>query len=118
MSEKKTIKLPSGATATLNDPKTLRHKDRKKVMKHANNDTGLMQGLSIVDGLIALLVAEWSFEFPIPAIRIQVLDELEIPDYDALSLEASKAQKILFPAVSQTEASEADPDSPFGESSD
>lgn len=112
------LTLPSGATVTLNDPKTLRVKDRKKVLKHANNDEGLMQALSIVDGLIALLVKEWSFEFPIPAIRIQVLEELEIPDYDALAEEAGKAQKILFPAVSKTDASEADPDSPFGESND
>ena len=112
------LKLPSGATVTLNDPKTLRVKDRKKVLKHANQDEGLMQALSIVDGLIALLVKEWSFELPIPSIRIQVLEELEIPDYDALAAEAGKAQKILFPAVSQTEKSEADADSPFDKSND
>lgn len=114
----KEIVLPSGATVKLNDPKTLRVKDRNKILKHANKNEGLMQALSIVDGLIALLVAEWSFEFPVPSIRIQVLEELEIPDYDALAAEASEAQKILFPAVAQTDASEADVDSPFGKSND
>lgn len=118
MSEKNSITLPSGAKVVLKDPKTLRVKDRRKVFAHANNDAGLMQALSIVDGLIALLVAEWTFEFPIPSIKINVLDELEIPDYDMLAEHAREAQKVLFPQVGQTDASEADADSPFGKSSD
>jgi len=43
MSEKKTITLPSGATATFRDPATLRVKDRKKVLRAANDEQGLMQ---------------------------------------------------------------------------
>jgi hypothetical protein len=74
MSEKKTITLPSGATATFRDPSTLRVKDRKKVLRAANDEQGLMQALSIVDGLIAILIEEWSFDMMLPSIKVSVLD--------------------------------------------
>jgi len=112
----KTITLPSGATVTFRDPKTLRVKDRRKVLANASKEEGLMQALSIVDGLIAILVKEWSFEFPPPSIKISVLGELTMPDYDMLSEEAGKAQEILFPNLTKSDATESDPDSPFGDS--
>lgn len=118
MTGKRKIELPSGGWATFKDPKTLRVKDRKKIIKNANNQEGLLQAISLVDGLIACLVEEWSFAEPIPSIKIQVLDELEMADYDVLAEEAGKAQSILFPAIAKTEASEADVDSPFGNSND
>ena len=118
MSEKKKIELPSGGWAKFKSPDTLRVKDRKKVLKNANNQEGLLQAMSLVDGLIAILVEEWSFEMPIPAIRMAVLEELTMADYDALAEEAGKAQKMLFPQLSKTEESESDPESPFGDSSD
>lgn len=118
MSEKKKIELPSGGWATFKDPSTLRVKDRKKVLKNANGQEGLLQALSIVDGLIAILVEEWSFEFPIPSIKINTLDELTMADYDVMAEEAGKAQKMLFPQLSKNEETESDPDSPFGKSSD
>ena len=52
----KVITLPSGNTVTLRDPSTLRVKDRKKVIGAASNQEGLLQALSMVDGLIAVLV--------------------------------------------------------------
>lgn len=112
----KTITLPSGATATFRDPKTLRVKDRKKVLINANNQEGLLQALSIVDGLIAILVKEWSFEFPPPSVKITVLEELTMADYDALSEEAGKAQDVLFPGLAKNDKTEGNPDSPFGNS--
>lgn len=118
MSDKKKIELPSGGWVVFKDPSTLRVKDRKKVLRNANNEEGLMQALSLVDGLIAILVEEWSFELPIPSVRIASLDELQMPDYDVMAEEAGKAQKMLFPQLSKTELSEADPDSPFGNSND
>lgn len=117
MAEKK-IELTNGAWATFKDPKTLRVRDRKNVLRNASNEEGLMQGVSIIDGLIAILVKEWSFEMPIPSIRIAVLEDLEIPDYDILANEAGKAQDVLFPQVGETDTSKANPDSPFGKSSD
>lgn len=115
---KKTITLPSGETATFRDPSTLRVKDRKKVLRAAGTEEGLMQALSIVDGLIAILVEEWSFKMPPPSVRIAVLDELTMADYDALSEEAGKAQEILFPGLVKGENNESNPDSPFGNSND
>jgi hypothetical protein len=113
MAEKRTITLPSGATATFRDPATLRVKDRKKVLRAANGEEGLMQALSIVDGLIAILVEEWSFDMLLPSIKVSVLDELTMADYDALSEEAGKAQAILFPGLTESDKSANDPDSPF-----
>lgn len=113
MAEKRTITLPSGATATFRDPATLRVKDRKKVLRAANGEEGLMQALSIVDGLIAILVEEWSFDMLLPSIKVSVLDELTMADYDALSEEAGKAQAILFPGLTENDKSANDPDSPF-----
>lgn len=117
MSEKR-IELTSGAWAIFRDPNTLRVKDRKKVLKSASKEEGLLQAMSIVDGLIAILVKEWSFEMPIPSIKIQSLEELTMPDYDALAEEAGKAQEILFPRLANTKENEADTDSPFGNSND
>ena len=114
----KKLTLPSGATVELRDPTTLRVKDRKQVYRAASGEEGIMQALSLVDGLIAVLIQSWSFELIIPSIRIQSLDELEMPDYDLLAAEATDAQKILFPSVTKTEASLADAESPFAESSD
>jgi hypothetical protein len=113
MAEKRTITLPSGATATFRDPATLRVKDRKKVLRAANGEEGLMQALSIVDGLIAILIEEWSFDMLLPSIKVSVLDELTMADYDALSEEAGKAQAILFPGLTESDKSANDPDSPF-----
>lgn len=118
MSEKKKVNLPSGGWAVLKDAETLRVKDRRKIIRQANGEEGLMQALTIIDGLIACLVEEWSFEFPIPAIKLSVLDELTMADYDTLSNVAGEAQKVLFPQLGETEEAKNDPDSPFGDSKD
>ena len=116
MNEKNKIKLPSGGWAVFKDPTTLRVKDRKKVLRNANGEEGLMLSMTLIDGLIAILVEEWSFEFPIPSVKISVLEDLTMPDYDVLAEEAGKAQKVLFPALAKTEETEKDVDSPFGDS--
>lgn len=118
MATKNKVELPSGGWVTFKDPATLRVKDRKKVLRNANGEEGLMQALSLVDGLIAILVEEWSFELPIPSIRINSLDELQMPDYDVMAEEAGKAQKMLFPQLGKSPESERDVDSPFENSND
>lgn len=117
-SGEKVVTLPSGNTVTLRDPKDLKVKDRKKVLKNSQGQEGLMAALSIVDGLIAILVKDWTFEFPIPSVRIQTLDELSMPDYDLLASEVEKAQELIFPNLGKNEKSEADENSPFGNSND
>lgn len=118
MAEKK-VKLPSGAEVTLRDPKELRVKDRKKIYANAaKSDAGIMQALSLSDGLLAVLIKEWSFDLVIPSIRISSLDELEMADYDFLTDETKEAQKVLFPALAKTDETEKDTESPFADSND
>lgn len=117
--EKQTIKLPSGAEVVLRDPSTLRVKDRKKIFANASNaKEGIMQALSLTDGLIAVLVESWTLDLIIPSVRISSIDEMEMADYDALTDATKAAQKILFPQTAQTDESEKDPESPFGDSND
>lgn len=117
---KKTIKLPkSGAEVVLKDPTELRVKDRKKVYANAaKEDEGIMQALSFTDGLIAILVESWSLELLIPSVKIAVLDELEMADYDFLVAQTKEAQEALFPKLNKTEETEKDTESPFGNSND
>jgi hypothetical protein len=113
----KKITLPSGATVTLKDPSSLRVKDRKRVLKSAEVDGGdLSRALALGDALIAMLIEDWSFDFLIPAVKIDNLDELEMKDYDALVDETKEAQKFLFPSLAETPETEADPKAPSGNS--
>lgn len=103
----KEITLPSGATVKLRDPKTLLMKDRNKVLATAGAEEGLMQAVALQNGLISVMVVEWSLDLIPPSIRIASLDELTPNDYDALATEAALAQDYLFPSL--TEASALDP---------
>lgn len=106
----KKITLPSGATATLKDPSLLRVKDRKKVLKSTDVEGGeLTKALALQAALIAMLIEDWSFDFAIPNINLDSLDELEMRDYDALIEETSEAQKYLFPSIADTPENEANP---------
>lgn len=106
------ITLPSGNTVVLRDPTTLTHGDRKKMFAAANGQEGLLQNLSMIDGLIAILIKEWSFDMIIPSIRLESLDRLSIPDYDALAKAAQDAQDSVFPDFKD----ETNPDSPLDNS--
>jgi len=104
------ITLPSGATVKLKDPALLRVKDRKKVMKAGDSETGeLGKALALGDAIIAMLVEEWSFDLIIPSVKTESLDELEVTDYDALVEATTPAQKILFPSLGKNDVNEADP---------
>jgi hypothetical protein len=111
MSQK--ITLPSGATVTLKDPKELRVKDRKRVLKTADVEGGdLTRALALGDALIAMLIEDWSLDLLVPALKIDNLDELEMKDYDALVEATKDAQKFLFPSLSETVENEKDPKAP------
>jgi hypothetical protein len=115
----KTVKLPSGAEVVLKDPKTLRVRDRKKVFEQASNaKEGIMQALSLSDGLLAILIESWTLDLIIPSVRIDSIDEMEMADYDYLTEQTKDAQKVLFPSLSQTDETEKNPESPFGNSKD
>lgn len=114
------ITLPSGATALLRDPKTLKVKDRKRIVKAADNAEGgdLSKAMALVDEMIATLVVEWSFDLIIPSVKIASLDELEPADYDTLTAEARKAQSFLYPSLTDSDEAAKDADSPFDNSND
>ena len=115
----KKITLPSGATVTLKDPKTLRVKDRKKVVLASDSAQGdFSKALALGDALVAMLIEDWSLELPIPLISIDSLGELEMADYDYLVEETKEAQKALFPSLTETPESAKNPDSPFVNSKD
>lgn len=106
----KVVTLPSGGTATLKDPSLLKVKDRKKVLRSSESEGGdLSRALALGDALVAMLIEEWSFDLPIPAIKIDSLDELSMPDYDALVEHTKEAQGFLFPSLAATEANENNP---------
>lgn len=114
----KKVTLPSGATVTLRDPKALRVKDRKRLIRATEMTEGgdLTKALAMGDALIAMLVEDWSFDLIPPAVQIESLDELETADYDFLVEQTKDAQKFLFPNLSDTPENAADADSPFDES--
>jgi hypothetical protein len=118
MSEKKVVKLPSGAEVTLKDPSTLKVKDRRKVFANAAGQEGLMMAMSLTDGLIAVLVDSWTLDLIVPSVRIASIDEMEMADYDTLTEQIKDIEKILFPNLAKTEETERDPESPTEASND
>jgi len=115
----KKVTLPSGATATLKDYSLLKVKDRKAVLKSTEVEGGdLTKSMALQDALIAMLVEEWSFDLPIPSVKVDSLDELSPTDFDALIEETKEAQKSLFPNIADTVENEADPKALTGNSKD
>lgn len=103
------INLPSGATATLKDPRELKQKDRKRTYVDTKGEPSLASGLAMMDNLIAVLIEEWSFDLIIPSVKLESLDELSTADYDMLQAEAEEALPLLFPRLSKSVENEADP---------
>jgi hypothetical protein len=110
----KVITLPSGASVTLRDPRTLKVKDRRKMVEAANNETGLLQNLSMVDGLIAVLIESWTLDLILPSVMLSSLYELSLPDYDTLAAEAQKVESVLFTDFTQDKGA----DNPLDSSTD
>lgn len=106
----KEITLPSGAQVTLKDPKKLRVKDRKTIMKSSEVEGGdLTRAMALGDALIAIMIESWTFELPLPSVKIDSLGELEMGDYDFLVEASKEAQNYLFPTLSETVENEQNP---------
>jgi len=111
------ITLPSGATVTLRDPLSIKYKDRKRVVRASESETGeLSKALALGDALIAVMIEDWSFDLMIPSVKIESLDELTPSDYDALVKATQEASEYLFPRVQDTDENKADADSPLDNS--
>lgn len=106
----KTITLPSGATVKLRDPKTLLMKDRNKVMEiQSKADTQIMQAVALQNGVISVMVVEWSFDLIPPSVRLASLEELTPADFDALASEVDEAVNYMFPSIIETAETINDP---------
>lgn len=112
----KQIELPSKNWVKFRDPDTLKVKDRKKIFKYADGKEGITQAMALMEGIIAVLVEEWSFEMPIPSIKINSIEELTMADYDVIQKEVQELQQKLFPSITETAESQADDNSPFDKS--
>jgi NAD-specific glutamate dehydrogenase len=112
----KIIKLPSGNTVTLRDPKSMKQKDRKKI--YVDGEVTISTGLAMMENIMAMLIEEWTFDLLIPSVKVDSLGELDIDDYDALNDHAQEALVLLFPRLNKTEESEADPKALGGNSND
>jgi hypothetical protein len=108
----KEIKLPSGATAVLRDPATLKQKDRMKVYRNADASESVTNGMTLLDNFIAVMVEEWSFDLLPPSVKPESLGELSILDYDTLRIEVEKNLPALFPSLSKTVENVDDPKVP------
>lgn len=103
------IKLPSGATATLRDPATLKQKDRMKVYRNADASESVANGMTLLDNFISVMVEEWSFDLLPPSVKPESLGELSILDYDTLRIEVEKSLPALFPSLSKNSETIDDP---------
>lgn len=99
------VRLPSGGWAQLKDAKEIRAKHRKKVFDQMNADR-LQAGtpgvaFDMVDSLMIMMVEKWHVPYLPDCARplddITSVDELTIPDYDALSSALEGARQVLFP---------------------
>lgn len=113
----KQITLPSGVSVTLRDPKTIKYGDRKKLYKSIDTEgSDLAKALAMNDALISILIESWSLQIPVPAIKADSIDELEVGDYDALVEHTKAAQEALFPRLASTPENEQDPKAPTANS--
>jgi len=113
------IKLPSGATVSLKDPSLLKIRDRKKIIKASESETGEMsKAVALGDAILAMMIDDWSFDLLIPSIKIDSLDDLSPADYDALVKATEESSTYLFPKLQDNDENKADPESPLGDLKD
>jgi len=109
----KKVTLPSGVIITLKDASKIRYGDRKRLYQSIDIEgSDLTRAMAMNDALIAMLIEEWTLTIPIPAVKKESMDELEIADYDALVEHTKEVQKVLFPNLADTPENEADPKAP------
>ena len=111
--------MPSGNWIVARDPKLLTRGDRKEFIR-AGNDPDLSAtdgGFHVYDLIAAKLITAWSYPFPVPAERLDVMDQLPIEDDVEVGKLVKAAEALLFPQP-VTPDDHADPASPSGPSSD
>lgn len=114
--------LPSGGWVELRDPTTLKARHTKAVMrsiKEFDQSQPVEAGLSMTDGLIALMVEAWELPYAtddgrpwaLPKDDVSMVDDLSAADYMRLTNLMKPAQEVLMPG--NPDPSDYDnPDSP------
>ena len=98
MSTTERITLPSGNWIQLRDAKTLRRGDKKRAISMVTDTDKVVQmAYEMTDGLLAVLVMDWSYELPLPGTSLESLDLLPIEDDDALMKAIEPARLLVFP---------------------
>lgn len=93
------IELLDGAWADLRDDvERIPHGDRKRVMRAwtSGGDDDTERGSRLTEALICVLVTAWSFDWPLPREKPEIIDELAGHDYDSLQHHAVELQKRLY----------------------
>ncbi len=75
-------------------------------------------GLDMVNGLLRVLVIDWSYDLPIPSLSPGSLDLLPLEDDDALTEAIEPIRLMLFPTKTDPIKDEKDPASPTEPSAD
>lgn len=93
------ITLPSGKTASFRDVHSITQGERKLIMllsvKVARGQGDENTTIEVTDRIIALLLAEWDYDLPLPSEDLGSLDKISGYDYDALSL-ATRDVKVFL----------------------
>lgn len=120
MSTTERIKLPSGAWVQLRDQHTLRRGDKQKAMRAIKDVEGgdVAAGLDLINGLLQVLVIDWSYPFPIPSQSPDSLDLIPLEDDDPLSEAIEPIRAALFPTQPDPVKDAKDPASPTEPSAD
>lgn len=119
MSTTERVTLPSGNWIQLRDAKTLRRGDKKKAMAMVSDTERVLQmAYEMTDGLLAVLIIDWSYQLPLPSASLESLNLLPIEDDEALMKAIEPARALVFPESpdpkdeKQLQAALADPASP------
>jgi hypothetical protein len=98
MSTTERVTLPSGNWIQMRDAKTLRRGDKKKAMSAVTDTERVMKmAYDMTDGLLAVLIIDWSYELPLPSTSPESLELLPIEDDDALMKAIEPARALVFP---------------------
>lgn len=109
--------MPSGNWIELRDWRELRRGDKKKALSGITDmDRIVSAGYEMADGLLLMLVTNWSYELPVPSVAPGSLDLLPMEDDQAIMALVQPAIRALFatanPADPAQQADEASPTVP------
>ncbi|WP_329330722.1 hypothetical protein OIU81_02800 [Streptomyces sp. NBC_01454] len=107
--------LPSGAWVQFRDPMTLRRGDKKRAMASVSGDVDkpLAMAYEMTDGILQVLIIDWSYDLPLPSASPDSLDLLPLADDQKLMELTEPVRKLLWPEESAKDAKdEASPTEP------